>query len=39
VRVPAGECAVGPFGGTLEKTQRGFEAMNQALKARAEARV
>jgi hypothetical protein len=28
---------VRPFGGTLEKTQRGFEAMNRALKARAEA--
>jgi hypothetical protein len=28
---------VRPFGGTLEKTRRGFEAMNQALKARVEA--
>jgi hypothetical protein len=28
---------VGPFGGTLEKTERGFEAMNRALEARAEA--
>jgi hypothetical protein len=28
---------VRPFGGTLEKTKRGFEAMNRALKARAEA--
>ena len=27
---------VRPFGGTLEKTLRGFEAMNAALKARAE---
>jgi len=28
---------VRPFAGTLEKTERGFEAMNRALKARAEA--
>ena len=28
---------VRPFGGTLEKTRRGFEAMNLALKARVEA--
>jgi hypothetical protein len=28
---------VRPFGGGLEKTRRGFEAMNRALKARAEA--
>jgi hypothetical protein len=28
---------VRPFGGTLERTERGFEAMNRALKARAEA--
>jgi hypothetical protein len=28
---------VRPFGGTLEKTRRGFEAMNTALKERAEA--
>ena len=28
---------VRPFGGALEKTERGFEAMNVALKARAEA--
>jgi hypothetical protein len=28
---------VRPFGGSLEKTERGFEAMNRALKARAEA--
>jgi hypothetical protein len=28
---------VRPFGGTLEKTRRGFAAMNIALKARAEA--
>jgi hypothetical protein len=29
---------VRPFGGSLEKTERGFEAMNRALKARLEAR-
>jgi len=28
---------VRPFGGSLEKTERGFEAMNRALKARVEA--
>ena len=28
---------VRPLGGTLERTRRGFEAMNRALKARAEA--
>ena len=28
---------VRPFGGTLAKTERGFEAMNRALKERAEA--
>lgn len=28
---------VRPFGGTLRKTERGFEAMNRALKERAEA--
>ena len=30
---------VGLFGGTLEKTQAGFEQMNRALKQRAEAAV
>jgi hypothetical protein len=27
---------VRPFGGTLAKTERGFEAMNRALKERVE---